>query len=335
VLAGGMLEFAPDDTPRCVERPDVVRLPGKTGLQILESVYGFRPALSYEPTRRVEFSLHPRRRGVRSEHTIIWEIGPLDENWVTSVENEEGSIGNWPNRFSEYLGDKVFGLLIADSLECNVPKCQVIHRRLAPFQFGLPTSSGEFWMRTAPSKKEPGRYPTFRGWRDPFQMMQDLEAAVPAVIAQESVASVWSGSLNTEKSGPRIEGVSGYGDTFMLGSRPPEQVPSSVASDVVRVHSKLTQALGPVSVEWTFDGERIWVLQLNRELSHSAGTTIFPGEASQWKDYSTADGIESLRELVQHAKIEKYGIRLHGAVGITSHIAEILRQAEVPSQMLV
>ena len=41
VIQGGVIEFAPDDTPRCVEKPGTASLPVGWGLAILRNVYGF------------------------------------------------------------------------------------------------------------------------------------------------------------------------------------------------------------------------------------------------------------------------------------------------------
>jgi hypothetical protein len=44
----------------------------------------------------------------------------------------------WPNRFSRLLGDKAFGLLVADLHGLPVPATTVVGRRVAPFRFGRP-----------------------------------------------------------------------------------------------------------------------------------------------------------------------------------------------------
>src|SRR4029453_19591588 len=74
----------------------------------------------------------------------------------------------WPNRFSRFLGDKVFGLLVADLLGLPVPATTAVGRRVAPFSFGRPTGSGERWLRTCPAEPVPGRFLTQRGRRRPF-----------------------------------------------------------------------------------------------------------------------------------------------------------------------
>src|SRR5205823_8063120 len=43
VALGDLLEFAPGDTPRCVEKPGTAAMSRERGLRLLETVYGFRP----------------------------------------------------------------------------------------------------------------------------------------------------------------------------------------------------------------------------------------------------------------------------------------------------
>ncbi|HEX4041653.1 MAG TPA: hypothetical protein VHY10_08130 [Xanthobacteraceae bacterium] len=46
VVQGGVIEFAPDDTPRCVEKEGAASLPLEWGLSILRRVYGFQPDMA-------------------------------------------------------------------------------------------------------------------------------------------------------------------------------------------------------------------------------------------------------------------------------------------------
>jgi hypothetical protein len=333
VLAGSVIEFAPDDTPRCVELPGVAMLPTQIALKILETVYRCRPSLFYTPLQRIEFTICLQRRGVWRENTILWEIGPLDAAWVEPKGDGNLAIGAWPHRFSQFLGDKLFGLLIANALGFDVPRAQAIHRRIPAFSFGRSTESSQYWLRSAPGFRAAGKYPTYFDRGDPFEMMSQLPATVPSIIVQECVRSLWSGSLNTERTGPRIEGVEGFADKLMLGKQSPATLPDFVTRPVLETYRRLAELLGPVSMEWAYDGETVWLLQLHKELSISVGTTIVPGEPTTWIDANAADGLESLEQRIEAATNAKSGIRLHGTVGMTSHIAEVLRKAGVPSRM--
>ena len=104
------------------------------------------PEINFGPDYRVEFSIHPKKQGVKKEHTIIWEYEKYEDV------NYKGRI-SWPNNFSKFIGDKVYGLLIADSLNIKVPKTTVISRNVAPFVFGKETGSFEKWIRTSLLKK--------------------------------------------------------------------------------------------------------------------------------------------------------------------------------------
>ena len=58
---------------------------GEDGMRLLETVYGFRPDLPPRPELRVEFTIHPLRRGHRHEHTVLWEVeepGPPPDGTV-------------------------------------------------------------------------------------------------------------------------------------------------------------------------------------------------------------------------------------------------------------
>ena len=128
VVLGDVIEVAPQDTPRCVEKEGTVAFARDVGLSLLEKVYHFRPAIDFETDLRVEFSLHPLRRGFRHDHTIVWElenVGPTHSAAET----------RWPNRFSRFIGDKAFGLLLADALGLPVPATTVFARFFTPVQF--------------------------------------------------------------------------------------------------------------------------------------------------------------------------------------------------------
>jgi hypothetical protein len=345
VLSNGVVEFSPDDTPRCVERPGTARLPVANAGRILEHVYGFRPAFGHDPDLRVEFSIHPLCRGIRDEHTIVWEIGAPSAG-RTNHASHSRPFGMWPNNFSRFLGDKVYGLLVADSIGASVPLTSVVSRRVAPFVFGTSTGTREFWLRTAPDVKAAGLYPTYRGWKDPYQLMQEIDPSgtiLPAVISQESVDSVWSGALVTELAyagqtlvadRARIEGVHGFGERFMQGQDPPVDLPDAVMHSVRETFQLLYDQLGPIAMEWAFDGERTWVLQLRQEQAASSGDTIVPGEPAAWQRLKVEEGLEALRALVDSVKDRDIGIILVGGVGVTSHLAEVLKKADVPSRIV-
>ena len=56
VILGDVIEFSPDDTPRCVEKGGTASLPLAWGLDLIETVYGVRPDVPERPGR-LEFSV--------------------------------------------------------------------------------------------------------------------------------------------------------------------------------------------------------------------------------------------------------------------------------------
>lgn len=331
VSQGGVLEFAPDDTPRCVEKDGVASLPIAMGLSILETVYGFRPDLGSTEGVRLEFSVHPKPRGWRQTHTLLWEheaIGP---------ENHRAGL-TWPNNFSRHIGDKAFGLLMSHAVGLPTPKTTVIPRRVAPFTFGSPTGSKVVWTRTCPREPEPGLYTTVKGWIDPFSLLAREDSGgggISSVLCQAAVPAKFSGATIVTIDGALIvEGRQGEGDLLMLGVSPPEMLPATIIADVRAAHHRLDSALGPVRFEWVHDGERVWIVQLHLGATHSTSKILVPGDADDWVRFEVADGLEKLRAKLR-ALPGATGLTLIGNVGLTSHIADVIRKAGRPARIIV
>lgn len=328
VLLGGMIEFAPDDTPRAVEKAGTASLPLGWGLRLLTTVYGFEPNLAVPENTRLEFSLHPRPRGWRGTHTLGWEIAEHERLDVPPVVQ-------WPNRFSRMIGDKVFGLLVAHHIGLPVPRTIVINRRVAPFSFGQATGSSEVWCRTAPTEQMPGKFTTTRGWTDPFRIMAEEDPGhelISSILGQASIEPLYSGASIVLQTGAiATEGLRGPGDAFMQGIAKAEMLPASVLADVERLHADAAE-LGPVRFEWVHDGERAWVVQMHRGATVSAADVLVPGRAKHWIAFDVSQGLEELRELI--ARLEpSHGVELQGEVGLTSHFADVIRKANVPARM--
>lgn len=340
VLLNGVAEFAPGDTPRCVERAEVAVLPLDEAKRLIKQVYGFTPELDHVPNLRIEFSIHPNSAGFRRTKTIIWEV--QENHGVIQADV------SWPNAFSRWVGDKVFGLLMADLRGFRVPFSVVLARRLPPFSFGTPTNTGMKWVRPAPAVKLPGKFDSERNldrsmdrgkWKDPFQVLaeQDPNPEAPLIsslIIQDGVTPEWSGAIVTQADGtPKIEGRRGFGDVLMVGKAGPTQLRSSVTEAVEKLHSELTAQFGSVRVEWVYDGNDVWIVQLQQEPSLTKGDTIVPGEANVWYPFHVGDGLlERLREFIPSAKYQGAGVILVGNIGLTSHLADVLREAHIPSK---
>lgn len=331
VAQGGVLEFAPDDTPRCVETGRVASLPIAWGLSILETVYGFRPDLGPTDGVRLEFSIHPKPRGWRKTHTLLWE------HEVIEGESHRAAL-TWPNDFSRHIGDKAFGLLMANVVGLPTPKTTAISRRVAPFSFGLPTGSREVWTRTCPREPEPGVYTTVKGWVDPFALMAREDAngaAISSLLCQEAVPARYSGAAIVTADGALvIEGRQGEGDLFMLGISAPELLPATVIGDVRAAHHRLDGALGPVRFEWVHDGAKVWIVQLHLGATRSTSKVLVPGDAQEWVRFEVGDGLDRLRAQLRELPVA-VGLTLVGNVGLTSHIADVVRKAGRPARIIM
>ena len=333
VIMGNIIEFSPNDTPRCVEKEGVCRLPLNVGLAILKIVYGFIPRHTFRPNHRIEFSIHPQMEGIMNWHTIIWEYEEIEE---TSFDVKI----SYPNNFSKFIGDKVFGLLLADFYNFKVPYTTVICRNVAPFSFGRQTGLHEKWIRTSPIVKESGKYFTGDRWQDPFELMireeqkGDKDINIASILSQNAVIPVYSGGAIITSKGITIEGVSGKGDEFMLGTDASEKLPIVLKKQLEFELSgliELNNILGDVSVEWVYDGAGIWIVQMNQLKHISKGNVIVKGEAIKYLDFDVKNGLSELHKLINEIEGKNIGIRLLGNVGITSHFGDVLRQLDVPS----
>jgi len=338
VVLNNMIEFSPKDTPKCVDKPGVCRLPRTLGFKMLEIIYGFSPEINFPPDYRVEFSIHPSRQGVYNEHTIIWEFEKYEDN------NKNFTL-NWPNNFSRFLGDKVYGLLIAYALGFKVPFSTVISRNVAPFSFGSDTNIHEKWIRTCPAEKEPGKYYTGDKWLDPFNLIAleeekgDKEISIAAIISQQSVNSVFSGGaiIRKDEKEDVIEGVLGKGDDFMLGATSSVNLPKGLSTSLKRLNNKIRSfyyLIGEVSIEWVYDGVDVWIVQLNQINISPNKNVIVEGNPVSYKEFDVVNGLEALRDLIKKIRKDNIGIILKGNVGITSHFGDLLRLSNIPSYIL-
>lgn len=327
VSVGGVVEFAPDATPRAVEGSGTAQMERVTAERLLSQVYGFTVRIPGSRDERFEFSIHPQRVGQKHAHICVWEaerISPIEMTAEVS----------WPNDFSALIGDKTFGLLVAHASDANVPLTTAVPRRLPPFAFGTATGSGERWIRTAPARQEPGYFTTSPRWQDPYELLahEDPDKRVAAILAQDYVPAVFSGATVPLEGGQiLVEGVAGNGDKFMLGSSAPVPLPDSVVAQVRAVCAALRARLGPVRIEWAYDGASVWVLQLHRA-PELAPNTISPGDADNWLEYDPQSGLDALRRLISQASATNSGILVVRPVGVTSHVGDLLRKAGLPAR---
>jgi hypothetical protein len=329
VLMGNIVEFSPDDTPRCVEKPGTASLPRGIGRDVLATVYDLSIDFPVPFASRLEFSVHPRPRGWRRMNLVMWEFS---EDYVGHLKPEV----KWPNNFSRMIGDKAFGLLVADQFGLPVPHTTVINRRIAPFSFGRDTGWSERWLRTAPPEQVPGLFTTHRGWIDPFFLLREEDpegAKISSVLSQAGVYPAFSGALVVSANGGIIiEGLEGAGDTLMIGQSEPERLPKNILEDVREIYLRAETALGAVRFEWVHDGKRVWLVQFHRGATESTDIWITPGEAEAWVEFDVKAGLPALREALSRLP-PNAGLLLNGRVGLTSHLADVLRKARIPARM--
>jgi len=90
---------------------------------------------------------------------------------------------------------------------------------------------------------------------------------------------------------------------------------------------------GTLKLEWAYDEEIVWILQM-QQIEHAVReAVVVPGEVASFRRFDVADGIEQFREFVANAKAAGDGIILVGSVGVTSHFGDILRRSGVPSRI--
>lgn len=336
----GLIEFAPDTTPRCVDDPDIETavFPFELGMKILEAVYGFEPDLRGREGARVEFSIHPKPQGWKQKNTIIWQSQQRPGKVISNI-------GLWPNAFSRMLGDKTYGLLVANFFGFLVPRTVVFNRRLFPFIFGKSTGSNEIVTRTSPAVKEPGYYPSRRGWFDPYDVLEGRvlkpearktnssyqPAPLNSVLIQEAVPAIYSGraKYSYEENKLLVSGVSGQGEDFMVGEGD-EELPLNIIGKVNITLNNIIKLIGPCSTEWVFDGRKIWILQLN--IIEASKADYEETSDLKWVryDYLNKNMLESFREKVHELIGTKSGVHVVGNVSPLSHLQEIAEKCNVP-----
>ena len=224
----------------------------------------------------------------------------------------------------------------------DVPHTTVISRNIPPFSFGKETILNEKWIRTAPIVKEPGKYYTADKWTDPFILMQneelkgDNKTNIAAILSQSAVESIYSGGaiIAKNKSDDIIEGVKGKGDDFMLGLHQKTALPNTLLEKLEILSNNIRKyysILGDVSVEWVFDGNKIWIVQLNQLENIGSNSVIVFGKPTTYKKFFIEDGLEKLRDKIKEIKDKNIGVELIGDVGLCSHFGDLLRQSNIPS----
>ncbi len=128
----------------------------------------------------------------------------------------------------------------------------------------------------------------------------------------------------------------------MVGERERENLPDEVLEKVKELCNqvrKFNSLIGDVSIEWVYDGEEVWVVQMNQLTVESSKVedgyrTIVKGDPSTFEKVYVRDGLDNLRKIIELSKFNNSGIDLIGNVGITSHFGDLLRLAGIPSRLI-
>jgi len=329
VAMASFCEVVPGKTPRGVEEAGVARLPRAIAARVLSRVYQADIAIPGTSAERVEFSVHPRRRGVRHENVLVWASEPT--SWEAPTVRPL-----WPNVFSQHIGDKVFGLLIAEACELPVPYTVVTSRRVASFVFGSRTHSCEWWIRTAPATPEPGHFPTYRGWHDPFKLMGEIDGAsrIASILAQEGVEPAFAGGAFVDAEGMVVvDGVAGAGDLYMLGEQAADALPQAIVESVARLMGLIRPKLGDVRIEWVHDGSQPWLVQVHVGRLPIHGDVIREGACEGWFTIDASLALPLFRAAIESAP-PNHGIAVDGDIGLASHKMEVVIKAGRPARLV-
>lgn len=335
VLHGDLMEVAPGATPRCVEEFDkgeCMCLPREVGFSLILTVYHFHFHSPFTKASRVEFSVHPHRVGYLRDFIVFWEENEPDRILPAAPKL------SWPNRFSEAIGNKTYGLLMADLARMPVPFTMVTPRMIGQFAFGTPIHAGEpEWTRTSPRVHTPGKYPTIRGQADVYKLMHDWDPAgteIPSVFKQHGIPAQYSGKASTDRAGNFVaEGCARHGDKYMVGTQAPEELPERVVRAVRFLYDRLADVFGDVQCEWVYDGVQAWCVQLTLGRTETLEDVIYPGRPKRWTKFVVQDNLANLYTLVDKVKGKNIGVTLIGDIGILSHFGELLSDAKIPSRL--
>jgi len=73
-------------------------------------------------------------------------------------------------------------------------------------------------------------------------------------------------------------------------------------------------------------------VQLHKGETVTEGNVLVPGSPEVWHEFDVSQGLEKLRDSLRGLKRGE-GLTLVGRVGVTSHIADIVRKAGRPARL--
>ena len=165
------------------------------------------------------------------------------------------------------------------------------------------------------------------------------EINIASILSQDAVDALYSGAsfVTENEEWDLIEGVFGNGDKFMVGEQCKFELPTEVIQEVKSLNNKIRnhhKELGDVSIEWVYDGNTVWLVQLNQlkgENKNLDSNIIVHGSPAHYEKVFVKDGLDSLRNKIDLLKDKNIGIELIGNIGVTSHFGDLLRLSNIPS----
>jgi hypothetical protein len=345
VLYGDVVEFTQGSTPKFVDQqrsgifPQMRR---EAAERMLRTVYGSDVNFSrFAPDERVEFSTHPGDCGTQPGKFLIWDC------YQVTPQKQVIPRLIWPNSFSEWMGDKCFGLLAAWSSGFLVPKVVAFlhpllsrdddgsNPRWTPpngLLFGDETDSAGTWTRTCPIRPVPGRYPTYNFRSDPLELMLRIDPegeVIRSCLVQQDVGAEYSGAAQMWHDGVRIEGVKGQGARLMKGTQSPQQLPTFVEQSIQKLSEDIKSVYGLCRFEWAWQNHRAWLLQINQIQGQSQSMTALGTIRQGYLKFDPDLGLAELDRIISLAKLQDRDVLVTKQVGLTSHVCELLNQSQL------
>jgi hypothetical protein len=161
-----------------------------------------------------------------------------------------------------------------------------------------------------------------------------MPAPLASIIIQEAVLAEYSGrALFRSIDDIEIQGVAGEGGAFMLGEKKNENLPQKLIKAVRETYEHTHHVVGPSGIEWVFDGNNVWVVQLN--ITDSSIQQAILDKNIEWVEFHFAKGkLEEFRQKVMEFRGSDKGIIIIGDVSPLSHLGEIAENQGVPVQFI-
>ena len=119
----------------------------------------------------------------------------------------------------------------------------------------------------------------------------------------------------------------------MLGEQKDEKLPQKIVKAVRETYEFTHHFVGPSGVEWVFDGNAVWVVQLNQADSQKQQVSF--DNNIEWVEFHFSKGkLEDFRRKVMELRGSSKGIIIIGGVSPLSHLGEIAENQGIPVQFI-